>query len=103
MNTILHERIKSLLEETNAAFESAGRMNSDYAGFASMALSDFKEAMKSPSLTAQDLRRIIRKAHVNHKHMDPEGSWSAYIATYIAQTCNDPAQISFEKNCEEKP
>jgi len=65
MTQNIHTRIKHLLEETSDAFASSGTINMDYAGFAAMALSDFKSLLDNPDLTDMELRCMIRKVKRN--------------------------------------
>ena len=89
MDKNIHTRIKALLEETNDAFiNCAGSLNSDYAAFASMRLSEFKNVLKNPDLTDRELRKILRKAGRKHPVKDPEGSWASFMASYVAKNAN---------------
>ncbi len=89
MTQNVHRRIKNLLEETNDAFEScAGGMNSDYASFVSMRLSEFKSLLSNPDLTDRELRQMIRKGQQKSRAKDPEGCWASFIANYMANNAN---------------
>ena len=95
----IHMRIQSLLEETNEAFEScAGSMNTDYAAFASMRLSEFKMLLGKPDMTGQELRRILRRGNAKQRLGDPDDNWSAFIAGYITQKTNENAEFAFQNN-----
>ena len=88
MNKVTHRRIKNLLEDTNDAFTSCGGGNIDYAGFAAMALSEFKDLLNEPDLTGKQLRRLIRRGEHQHRTKDPEGCWASFIADYVSQNAN---------------
>lgn len=90
MNTLsVHQRIKILIEETNDAFTSCGSVNTDYAEFAAMALSEFKNALSDQRLTPRQLTNMLRTGMTQHKqHSDPESCWATFMAHYIAQTAN---------------
>lgn len=91
----IHNRMKHLLEETSDAFENcAGGMNADYASFASMSLADFQNLLKNPGLTAQDLRRFLRKGDQKQRIKDPEGSWSSFLANYVTKKSNQNSKES---------
>lgn len=98
MTENIHQRIKTLLEETNDAFVSCGgSMNFDYAAFASMRLSEFKRLLENPQLTGNQLRRMLRKGKQKQLRRDPEGCWATFIAGYVANSSNQNAQENLEK------
>lgn len=84
----VHERIQYLLEEMNDAFINSGGGNTDYAGFAAMALADFKQVLDNPELTAHDLRGMLRKGVVSHRDEGTDEPWSSFMARYVAQNAN---------------
>ena len=79
MNESLHYRIKLLIEETNDAFYSCGHMNTDFADFASLALGEFRHALRDPRLSPRDLRRMLRDAMCRDHYTDPDMPWSNYV------------------------
>lgn len=90
MDKNIHNRIKNLLEETNDAFIScAGSMNTDYAAFVSLRLSEFKNLLKKPELTDRELRQMVRKGQKSHRSDDPEGCWASFIAGQMANSANE--------------
>lgn len=101
MTNYSETRIKELVEKTNDAFRNCDSVNMDYAAFASLALSDFKEILKNPYLTGRDLRRIIRKGHNNHKANDPKGCWATFVAGHISKTCNQNLQDSLKTSLQD--
>lgn len=97
MTTTVHERIKHLIEGTHEAFESYGAVNTDYAGFAAMAIAEFKDALANPELTAHELRAILRKGSTLHGAENTEESWAGFMARYVARSSNNnvAAAISY--------
>ena len=87
MNTSIHNRIRILIEETSEAFSYCGSVNADYAEFATLALSDFRNILKSPDLTGGELRKILRKA-MNKNKDKTASSWSALMAQHVTSTAN---------------
>lgn len=88
MTNTIHARIQSLIEGTHEAFESCGTVNTDYAGFAAMALSEFKDALGNPELTAHELRGILRKGSSSHRSENSEEPWPRFMARYVAHSAN---------------
>ncbi len=81
-------RIQTLIEETSDAFFSFhGCVNSDYAEFAGMALSEFKAALRDPSLTRSELIDMLRKGMLDTRSDDPE-RWSALMAQQLKKASN---------------
>ena len=92
METTLHQRIKMLIEETNDAYSTCGSINADYAEFASLALSEFKSALRNPRLTRAELSQMLRTGMTQHRNVDPETNWSTFMAHYITRTANKNAE-----------
>ncbi|MCB1531986.1 MAG: hypothetical protein KDJ35_03860 [Alphaproteobacteria bacterium] len=89
MALTVYNRIKSLIEETNDAFSSCrGAINTDYAEFATMSLSDFKAALEDPRLTSESLVQMLRTGSIEHRSEDPESCWATFMAHYMARTAN---------------
>ena len=81
--------IKRLLRHTSEAFYStSGGMNSDYAEFAGLAISDFKQILKNPNLTRRQLVQILR-ASMASSHTDNRDRWFALVARKLANAAND--------------
>ena len=94
MNVSIHHRIKMLIEETNDAFSSCnGHMNTDYAEFAALALSEFKHVLRNPRLTRKQLCVMLRTGMIKHKDIDPESNWATFMAHYVARSANKNAEI----------
>lgn len=90
MSLSVHQRIRILIEQTNDAFSCYDAVNADYAEFATLALSDFKEALRNPNLTRGQLTRMLRRGMMKHSDKDP-GSWAAFMAAHVARAANiDP-------------
>lgn len=88
MRPSVHERLQSLLEGTYEAFEIYGTVNTDYAGFASLSLSEFKTALANPDLTGNQLRRTIRDGSREHSASNAEETWSVFMARYVGLNAN---------------
>lgn len=86
----VYERVKTLLEETNTAYDlfASAHVNADFAEFASMSLSDFKSALSRPELTARQLRRLLRDARTLHKMEPPKTCWAGFMAAYVTSSAN---------------
>jgi hypothetical protein len=83
-------QVKKIIDETSEAFSGYDMVNADYASFAAMALGDFKLALGSADLTAQDLRRILRHGQSQHiAQIEQTKSWSSFMASYVMQNAND--------------
>jgi hypothetical protein len=91
MSLSVHQRIRILIEQTNDAFSCYDAVNADFAEFATLALSDFKDALRNPNLTRGQLTMMLRRGMIKHRDKDP-GSWAAFMASHIAKAANiDPA------------
>jgi hypothetical protein len=89
MNLSIHNRIKSLIEQTNDAYSAYDTVNADYAEFAAMALSEFKDALHDPQLTSRQLMSMLRTAAMTHKDIAPKSCWATFMAYHIARTANN--------------
>lgn len=87
MSLSVHQRIRILIEQTNDAFACYDAVNADYAEFATLALSDFKDALENPNLTRGQLTGMLRRGMVKHRDKTA-GSWSAFMAAHIARAAN---------------
>jgi hypothetical protein len=91
MNVSIHQRIRILIEETNDAFACCGAVNADFADFAALALSEFKNVLGNPNLTQEQLIDILRGGMNKHQDKDPN-SWSVFMAQHIARAANPVAK-----------
>lgn len=87
MTLSIHNKIKVLIEETTDAFSCYDHMNSDYAEFATLALSDFKSALALPALTGSELKEMLRRSMIACRGQEP-GNWAALMAQHMAQAMN---------------
>jgi len=92
MNQSIHDRLKHLIEGTYEVFNECGAVNTDYAGFAALSLSDFKNALDKPELTGHELRKIIRKGHTTHHAENPQVCWATFMAQYVRSNANNEGQ-----------
>ena len=94
MATYPNSRIRALIEDTNDAFMSlGGGMNTDYAEFAGMALSEFKTALSEPGLTRSQLIGMLRSGMAKTRNDDPK-RWTALMARQLERAVNAAANIS---------
>ena len=83
--------IEAFLEQSNEAYNllsTFGNINTDFADFASLSVSEFQSLMKRPTMTKRQLRRLLRRGCHSHRHNAPESSWASYLAGYISDTAN---------------
>ncbi len=87
MSLSVHQRIRILIEQTNDAFSCYDSVNADFAEFATLALADFRDALKNPNLTRGQLTHMLRRGMTKHSNKDPD-SWAAFMAAHIAKAAN---------------
>ncbi len=88
MKTSIHQQVQCLIQETTDAFSGCqGGLNTDYAGFASMSLAQFKSILNNPNLTGAQLELILRKAMAQNKGADPD-QWVIAMAQQISKVAN---------------
>jgi len=81
--------VRSFIEETSEAYSGYSPLNADYAAFASLSLSEFRRLLNCPALTGPQLRRMIRRAGLEHRTNAPDSCWASYLRDYMAQRSND--------------
>lgn len=94
MGCITQKQIKHLIQQTNDVFENSGGVNTDYADFATIALSDFKSLLGNPDLTDRQLKSLIRRASMQYRKNSPSNSWSSFTAHYINKNANTNLQTA---------
>lgn len=87
MNMSIHARVKTLIQDTNDAYFASGVMNADYAEFASLAISEFKSALKNPALTRPQLIRMLRGG-LTLSRQEGASDWTHFLAVHMAETAN---------------
>ena len=83
-NESITREVLHIIEETSAAYHSFSLhdyTNADYAEFAGMAIAQFKNALRDPALTREQLEKILRKGMKKHRVMDPSSNWSGFMAS----------------------
>ncbi len=102
MSLSVHQRIRILIEQTNDCFTCYDTVNADFAEFATLALADFKEALKNPNLTRGQLTQMLRRGMQKHQDKEP-ASWSTFMAAHIARAANvePPADKGFYRQVSE--
>lgn len=90
-NTIKRD-VRNVIEEIDAAYQEFSNynyMNADYADFANMAISQFRDAMRTPELTREELKDLIRKGMIKHRMRNHEDdNWTKSVASYMAKASN---------------
>ncbi len=87
MSISIHQGIRVLIEQTSDAFSNYDSVNADYAEFATLAVSDFRAALKNPALTRSQLARMLRRGMIGHWDRDSD-SWASFMAQHIAGAAN---------------
>lgn len=86
--------ISEVVEDLKCAYQEmaghSGSMNTDYAGFACMALEDFRKALNKPELTCEDLQAMIRDGMREHRIDEKaDGNWAKLVSSHIRRTANE--------------
>ena len=95
-NKVRKTIVRKVLEDTGYAYTLTceSHVNSDYADFAStQALDSFKQALKDPELTYDDLCGILRKASSRASSRRCKTPWSMFMANYISRHCNGNVRV----------
>ncbi|MGH1375298.1 MAG: hypothetical protein ACRBCK_03025 [Alphaproteobacteria bacterium] len=96
MEQKIKRNVRRVVEELDAAyseFSDRDYMNGDYADFASMAVGQFREALRNPELTREELQGMVRSGIREHKTQDGDAGWTKFVASHIAQSSNANAVI----------
>ncbi len=83
--------VRNVIEELDAAYSNSIEyqgINADYATFAGMALGQFRNAMRDPDLTRENLELLLRKGIKKHRAKRTEGSWTRFVASYVVKSSN---------------
>jgi hypothetical protein len=92
--------VQALLHDTNDAFLSCGGgMNTDYAEFAGMALSDFRTVLRRPHLKRKELVAMLRKG-MRVSHYQDKSIWAVAMENQLKNAANLNAYV---KAFKEKP
>ena len=87
-----HE-LSKVIEEVNVAYRSlatqSGSMNTDYAGFACMALGTFRDALQNQNLSCDDLQAMLRAGQKEHRKEGEDSDWSRFVASHVQRTANE--------------
>ena len=86
-----------LIEEVDEAYRTfaskSGSMNTDYAGFACIALDNFREALHAPDLSCDDLQALLRAGLHEHHRSDKDADWTKLVASHIKRTSNQDTEV----------
>lgn len=91
MEDTIRNDIRGLIEEMDVAYNDLINyqpMNTDYAGFASMAVGQFRDAMRDPALTREDLGKMLRQGMQKHRMRGTDINWTKFVASYMAKSAN---------------
>lgn len=89
MQSVAHQRIQDVIEETNDAFSFCGSVNTDYAEFAALSIHAFKQALSDPGLTRGQLVQMLREGMRAHPPEDHNQSgWAGMMARYVTHRAN---------------
>lgn len=95
MSKSIHSELLSVIEETGDAYRTFSdyhHANTDFAEFAGMSLPQFKQALRTPDLTEEDLQSLLRRGMSRHRTSGvPEKGWSAFMASYVTTAVNQKA------------
>ncbi len=83
--------VRFIIEEMDAAyntFSEYNHLNDDYAGFAGMAIGQFRNALHNQDLTREELEYMLRDGIQKHRRESQEGDWTRFVASYVAQSSN---------------
>ncbi len=84
--------IRRVLEETGYAYMvtcESDHVNGDYADYASThALDSFKSALSDPSLSYEDLCKMLRRAAHREARRQCKTPWSVFMANYLQKHSN---------------
>ena len=91
MSYIIHQNIKTLIEESSSAYimyTESGNMNTDFADFASLSYDDFRSLLGRPDMSQREIRRMLRKGCYSHRDHAPKSCWATYMAKYMTRAAN---------------
>ncbi len=87
----IRREVRGIIEEMSYAYKTFSEhnsVNSDYAGFACMAIKQFRNALKNDKLTREELECMLRDGISKYRAEGKEVSWSRFVASHIAQSSN---------------
>jgi len=90
-NNKIRREVRGVIEEMSSAYETFSEhnsVNSDYAGFACMAIKEFRCALRNDKLTREELENMLRDGIRKHRSEGKEVSWSRFVASHVAQSSN---------------
>ena len=87
----IRQELKDVIEEMSSAYKTFSEhnsVNSDYAGFACMAIKQFRSALRNDRLTREELETMLRDGISKHRSEGREVSWSRFVASHVARSSN---------------
>lgn len=91
MTDVVSTSVRRIIEEMHDAYTYSARdSNTDYAGFAGMALTQFRDALQRPDLTQADLEGFLRRGMQSHNRnsRQDDACWSSFMAQYVSTASN---------------
>ncbi len=92
----IRREVRGVIEEMSSAYETFSEhnsVNSDYAGFACMAIKQFRSALQNERLTREELECMLRDGISKHRNEGKEVSWSRFVASHVARSSNANAVL----------
>ena len=94
---VKNTKVLQVLEDTGFAYTlscETQHLNTDYADYASTkALCSFKQALKNPDLTYDDLCVMLRRASRRASSRQCKTPWSMFMANHISRQSNNNHKI----------
>lgn len=91
MADCIKEELWAVIDEMNTAYVQVSdyeALNADYAEYAHLAIGRFREILKNPALTRDELQDLLRSGLANHKRDGQSSDWRQFVASYMAQSAN---------------
>ena len=92
MKHSIQKDVMIVIEETSSAYQTFSdhnSMNADFAEFASMALGQFKDALRQPEMTLLELQKLLRSGMKRHRRRAAETDWTTFMASFMVTAANE--------------
>ncbi len=98
MQDAIRKELGLVIDEMSRAYDTVSSYeshNADYADYAVMALGRFRDALRNPDLTQDELAFMLRQAMTEHRAGEAGDCWKAFVASYMSQSANanDSSQL----------
>lgn len=94
MTDVVSNSVRKIIEEMHDAYTYSAHdsINTDYAGFAGMALTQFRDALQRPDLKQEDLEGFLRRGMQSHsRNSRNDACWGSFMAQYVSTASNHNA------------